>query len=74
MYIFLKFFEEIPVTRLKMIIVTYLDDESASDVHEVFEAEAFTLLALFDDLGMIISEKNDGSINHDKYIYSKENL
>lgn len=69
-----KFLENIPVIRPTKIIVTFLEDEPLSDGVEVSEFEASTPLDLFDDLVGIISEQNDGSINHDKYIYSKENL
>ena len=69
-----KFLEDIPVNHPAKINVTFLDVEPLTDVDEVIEEEESTPLDLFDDLGGIISEKNNGSINHDKYIYCKENL
>jgi len=69
-----KYLENIPVTRLTKIIVAFLEDEPLSDGVEISKAEELTPLDLFDHLVGIISEQNDGSVNHNKYIYSKEDL
>ena len=69
-----KFLEDIHVNRPTKIIVIFLDDEPLSNFNEIDEAEESSPLNLSDDLIGGISVNKDGSVNHDKYIYSKENL
>lgn len=69
-----KFLEDIPVNRATKIIVIFLDDEPLSNFNEIDEAEEPSPLDLSDDLVGSISVNKDGSVNHDKYVYSKENL
>jgi hypothetical protein len=69
-----KFLKNLSTTRPTKIIVIYLEDELQSDDVDVRDAEESTPLGLFDDLIGIITENKNGSVNQDKYIYSKENL
>lgn len=69
-----KFLENIPVSHPTNIMVTFLEDEPLLETNKNYEIEASAPLDLFDDMIGIITEKDDGAINHDIYIYSKENL
>ena len=62
----IELLEPIPLKRKAKVIITILDD---------IEPENNTVpLDLFDDIIGKISCRDDGSENHDDYIYSKENL
>jgi predicted DNA-binding antitoxin AbrB/MazE fold protein len=62
----IKLLEPIPFKKKARVIITIIED--------IFDQEDSTPLDLFDDLVGVISVRSDGSVKHDEYIYSKENL
>jgi predicted DNA-binding antitoxin AbrB/MazE fold protein len=62
----IKLLEPIPFKKKARVIITIIED--------IFDQEDSTPLDLFDDLVGVISVRSDGSMKHDEYIYSRENL
>jgi len=62
----IKLLEPIPFKKKARVIITIIED--------IFDQEDSTPLDLFDDLIGVISVRGDGSMKHDEYIYSRENL
>ncbi len=62
----IKLLEPIPFKKKAKVIITILDD--------ILDQKESTPLNLFDDLVGTISVRKDGAVNHDEYIYSRENL
>ena len=62
----IRLLEPIPFKKKAKVIITIIED--------IFDQDDSTPLDLFDDLIGVISVRKDGSIKHDDYIYSRENL
>lgn len=54
-----KLLEQIPHTKRAKVIVTVLEDELREEDINV---------SLFDDIVGVVSIREDGSVNHDKYV------